>query len=175
MKRFFREKILPHAVPAAILVAVTVAVYIRILGHDFQLFWDDEKYVIANAAVKGFSLEHLRSAFTTNYMGNYAPLHIISYMLDYSLWGMKASGFFLTNIVLHVLNGMLFYALLIRFGFSRLQASFSTFVFLLHPVQVESVAWISERKNLLAMFFFLSGFIAYLSYRIKGWGEVYTY
>ncbi len=171
MKIFFREKILPHAVPAAILVAVTVAVYTRIIGHDFQLFWDDEKYVIANASVKGFSLEHLRNVFTTNYMGNYAPLHIISYMLDYSLWGMKASGFFLTNIVLHALNGLLFYAILIRLGLSRLQAFFSVFVFLLHPVQVESVAWISERKNLLAMVFFLSGFISYLSYsRREGQG-----
>jgi len=171
MKILFREKILPHAVPAAILVAVTVAVYMRIIGHDFQLFWDDEKYVIANASVKGFSLEHLRNVFTTNYMGNYAPLHIISYMLDYSLWGMKASGFFLTNIVLHALNGLLFYAILIRLGFSRLQASFSAFVFLLHPVQVESVAWISERKNLLAMFFFLAGFISFLSYCKKERGE----
>ena len=79
---------------------MTFAVYMRIMGHDFQLFWDDEKYVIANEAVKGFSLEHLRNVFTTSYMGNYAPLHIISYMLDYSLWGMKPSGFFLTNIVI---------------------------------------------------------------------------
>ena len=171
MNHSFREKIKPHLIPASILILVTFGVYMGILGHDFQLFWDDEKYVTANAAVKGFSLEHLRSAFTTNYMGNYAPLQIISYMLDYMVWGMKATGFLLTNIVLHICNGILFYAILIRLGWIRLWASFSVFVFLLHPVQVESVAWISERKNLLAMFFYLAAFASYLSYRNKGWGE----
>jgi Tfp pilus assembly protein PilF len=171
MKHSFRKKIKPHLIPASILILVTFAVYMGILGHDFQLFWDDEKYVTANAAVKGFSLEHLRSAFTTNYMGNYAPFQIISYMLDYTVWGMNATGFLLSNIVLHICNGILFYAILIRLGWSRLWASFSVFVFLLHPVQVESVAWISERKNLLAMFFYLAAFASYLSYRNKGWGE----
>jgi protein O-mannosyl-transferase len=73
-------------------------VYVRILGHDLQLYWDDEQYVRANEAVKGFTLEHLKSAFASNYLGNYAPVQIFSYMLDYTVWGMKASGYFLTDI-----------------------------------------------------------------------------
>ena len=165
MNKIFSERIAPHAVPAAILLLLVISVYARILGHDFQLYWDDEQYVRANEAVKGFTLEHLKSAFTGNYVGNYAPVQIISYMLDYTVWGMNASGFFLTNIILHLCNGILFYALLIRLGWSRLWAFFSVFVFLLHPVQVETVAWVSERKNLLAMFFYLAAFAAYLSYQ----------
>jgi Flp pilus assembly protein TadD len=84
---------------------------------------------------------------------------------------MKAAGYFLTNIVLHICSGLLFYALLIRVGLGRLGAFFSAFVFLLHPVQVETVAWISERKNLLAMFFCLSAFVSYLTYQKKGRGK----
>jgi protein O-mannosyl-transferase len=165
----FREKIRAHWIPLSILLVTTFAVYMRILGHDFQLFWDDEKYVTANATIRGFTLQHLRSVFTTNYMGNYAPLHIISYMMDYSLWGLKPRGYFLTNIMLHLYNGILFYAILIRLQWSRLGSFLAAFVFLLHPVQVESVAWISERKNLLAMSFFLLAFASYLAFRKKGW------
>ena len=171
MKRFFHDKVSPHVIPTIILLAVTLAVYLRTLGHDFQLFWDDEKYVTANDTIKGFTLENLKGAFTTFTTGNYAPVQTISYMFDYQLWGMKAAGFFLTNIVLHVCNGILFYALLIRVGLGRLGAFFAAFVFLLHPVQVETVAWISERKNLLAMFFYLAAFVCYLSYKRKGWGK----
>ena len=166
-----KRKLSPHIIPTIILVAVTIAVYLRTLGHDFQLFWDDEKYVTANETIKGFTLENLKNAFTTFTTGNYAPVQTISYMLDYQLWGMKASGFYLTNIVLNACNGILFYLILIRIGWSRLWAFFSAFVFLLHPVQVESVAWISERKNLLAMFFYLSAFASYLTYQMKGRGK----
>ena len=80
MKRYYSEKIAPHLLPTAILLVITAAVYIRILGHDFQLFWDDEKYVLANQMIKKLSLENLKSVFTRNYLGNYAPLQLISYI-----------------------------------------------------------------------------------------------
>ncbi|WP_224985048.1 tetratricopeptide repeat protein [Geomonas agri] len=168
MKRYYSEKITPHLLPAAVLLVITIAVYIRILGHDFQIFWDDQKYVLANQAVKKLTLENLKSVFARSYLGNYAPLHLISYMIDHVAWGIKPAGYFLTNITLHACNGLILYMLLIRLGFSRLQAFSSGFIFLIHPVQVESVAWISERKNLLAMFFCLCGFAAYITYRQRG-------
>lgn len=169
MKRYFSEKIAPHLVPTALFLVITIAVYIRILGHDFQLFWDDEKYILANQMVKGLTFENLKRAFTQNYLGNYAPLQLLSYMLDHALWGMKAPGYFLTNITIHACNGLLLYLLLIRLDFSRLWSFLSVFFFLVHPVQVETVAWISERKNLLAVFFCLCGFAAYFRYRETGW------
>jgi Tfp pilus assembly protein PilF len=165
------QRIRPHFPAAAVLLLITAVIYCRILGHDFQLFWDDEKYVTANEAVKGFSLGHLKSAFTRYYVGNYAPLHIISYMFDYSIFGMKASGFFLTNIALHSINGILFYMILIHLNLSRMWAFVAVFIFLSHPVQVESVAWISERKNLLALLFSLISFLLYVSYRKEGWSS----
>lgn len=171
MKNFVTEKIVPHMVPAAILLTIAFIVYYQILGHDFQLFWDDEKYITTNETIKGFSFAHIKDAFSGSYLGNYAPLHIISYMLDYSLWGLKASGFLLTNLSLHLCNALLFYFLLIRFDLGKIWAFFSAYVFLTHPVQVETVAWISERKNVLAMFFFLLAFISYVTYRERGWQE----
>lgn len=147
------------------LAFASLAVYSFSLGHDFVPIWDDAMYVMANGAVRGLTLEHLRTTFTTNYSGNYAPLQIISYMFDYTLWGMNPSGFILTNIVLHTVNGLLFYVLLIRSRLDRPVACAAAFIFLLHPVQVESVVWISQRKSLLAMAFFLISFHCYLSYR----------
>ena len=169
MRRYYSEKIAPHLAPIALFLVITIAVYVRILGHDFQLFWDDEKYVLANQLIKSLTIENIKSIFTHNYLGNYAPLQLMSYMLDQAVWDMKASGYFLTNIALHFCNGLLLYMLLIRLDFSRLWAFLAVIFFLVHPVQVETVAWISERKNLLAMFFCLCGFSAYVTYRKTGW------
>lgn len=161
MRRSFAE----HRYPLLFLTISCLSVYCFSLGHEFVPLWDDAMYVLTNAAVQGFSLEHLKAAFTRNYSGNYSPLPIISYMFDYTLWGLKPAGFILSNIVLHAANGLLFYGLLLRSRCDRITATAAAFVFLLHPVQVESVVWISQRKTVLAMLFFLISFHYYLSYR----------
>jgi Flp pilus assembly protein TadD len=168
---FIREKIQPHMLPAAVLLAATFAVYASALGHDFLINLDDGNYVVGNEAIRGLTWEHLKDAFTRFYVGNYAPLHIISYMADYTLWGLRPAGFLFTNVLLHALNGLLFYFLLERMSGRKLWGFLAAFIFLFHPVQVESVAWISQRKNLLALFFFLAAFHSYLSYRTKGAGQ----
>lgn len=154
-----------HTIPCIALLVITAAVYASVLDHDFLVNWDDAKYVTDNEAVKGFSVKHLKTAFSTFYVGNYAPLHIVSYMLDYSIWGMKAAGFLLTNILLHAANGILLYFILIRLSWRNASSFITSFIFLLHPVQVESVAWISQRKNPLSMFFFLLAFYFYMRYK----------
>lgn len=154
-----------HRYQLIVLILSSLAVYACSLGHDFIPIWDDAVYVTANATVRGVTIEHLRTAFTTFYSGNYAPLQIISYMVDYDLWGMKPSGFILTNIILHTNNGLLIYWLLVRSRFDRYTACAAAFIFLLHPVQVESVVWVSQRKTQLAMFFLLLSFHCYLYYR----------
>jgi Flp pilus assembly protein TadD len=168
MEKTFFEKIRPHLAPLIVLSAITFAVYADSLGHRFLLNWDDSLYVVENAAIRGITWEHLKDAFTRFYVGNYAPFHIISYMVDYTLWGLNPRGFILTNVFLHIVNGVLFYLLLFRVSRRRVIGFLAAFIFLCHPVQVESVAWISERKNLLAMFFFLASFHGYLSYRSAG-------
>jgi hypothetical protein len=86
-------------------------------------------------------------------------------MLDYQLWGMNATGFILSNILLHTMNCILFYLLLRRIAGERVWIFAAALVFLLHPVQVESVAWVSQRKNLLAMLFFLVAIYLYREYK----------
>jgi tetratricopeptide (TPR) repeat protein len=143
---------------------LAAVVFGRIVGHDFQANWDDYWFVINNQAVRGFSLEHLRSAFSSYIIGSYVPLQTISFMLDYSIWGLAPGGFLLTNVILHAVNGVLVYRLLITFHAERLLALVGSALFLVHPVQVESVAWISNRKSLLAMLFFLLAWDAYHRY-----------
>jgi protein O-mannosyl-transferase len=157
-----------NLLPILALLLVTFSIYSNVLDHSFINTWDDDVYVTANEAVKGFSYNHIEAAFTKFYSGNYAPIQILSYMLDYSLWGLNAGGFLFFNILYHAVNGILFYYLLIRIYQSRRLAFLASFIFLCHPVQVESVAWVSQRKNLLAMIFFLASFHAYLSYADRG-------
>lgn len=139
-------------------------VYGRSIGHSF-LNWDDASYVVNNQTVAGFSIEHVREAFSTYFVGNYAPLHIISYMFDYSLWGLSPGGFVFTNICLHACNGILWYRMLFRWYSDRFLAAVAACLFLVHPVQVESVVWVSQRKNLLALFLFLIAWDSYCRYR----------
>ena len=159
-----RFKKLRHLIPLLLIIVSTAAVYGRILGHDF-INLDDPWYISLNPAVAGFTWQHIKEVFSSFYIGNYAPVQMLSYMLDYTLWGMQPGGFFLANIVIHIANGLMVYRLFLRFHGNRLFATVATGIFLLHPVQVESVAWVAQRKNLLAMLFFLVAWECYCRYR----------
>ena len=160
------------------LLVLTIASFVifwQALGHDFLINWDDRQYVLDNPVIRGLSFEHLKTAFTTFHIGNYAPLHLMSYMLDYEIWGMRASGFIFTNLLLHTLNGILFYLLLRRVAGEKAWILAAALIFLIHPVQVESVVWVSQRKNLLAMAFFLIGIYSYSVYTDKEGKQKYYF
>ena len=161
------EIIRPHIFALLILFAVTFALYWQALGHNFLIFWDDSGYVTRNLTIQRVTWENIKAAFTSLYMGNYAPVQILSYMFDYSIWGMRPEGFIFTNILIHIANGILFYYLLTRLSWQRLTAGAAALIFLIHPVQVESVVWVSERKNVLSMLFFLLSLTWYIMYREK--------
>lgn len=154
-----------HLVPLLLLLMGTLVVYGRIIGYDFIFNWDDDAYVFNNQALSGLSFFNIKLAFTNSYVGNYAPIHILSYMLDKILWGMNPHGYHLSNIIIHAANGLIFYLLLVKWSENRLWSFAAAFLFLVHPVQVETVAWVSQRKNLLAMFFCLIAFAAWQKYR----------
>ena len=161
------EIIRPHIFALLFLSGVTFALYWQALGHNFLIFWDDNGYVTSNMTIRRVTWENIKTAFTSLYMGNYAPVQILSYMFDYSIWGMRPAGFIFTNILIHTANGILFYYLLTRLSWQRLAACAAALIFLIHPVQVESVVWVSERKNVLSMLFFLLSLIWYIIYREK--------
>jgi len=164
MKQISRDAIRPHIVPVGCLILLTLAVYLRTAGFDFLSNWDDNFYITHNPDIAGFSARNLVRIFTSPYVGNYAPVHMLSYMLDYQLAGLNPAWFHLENVLLHLLNGLLFYALVHRLSGKTFWAFSAAALFLVHPVQVESVAWISQRKNVLAMLFSLCSFWCYLDY-----------
>jgi Flp pilus assembly protein TadD len=161
---------------AALLAVLVLGIYIRTLGHDFQMSWDDNWYLVYNEAAHGLSWQHVRMAFSSLYQANYAPMQVLSYMFDYSLWGMNPAGFLATNLALHALNGIFLYYLFLDWHQERIFALVAAVFYVVHPLQVENVAWISERKNLLSVFLFLISWFAYCRYREeKGIGGQLAY
>jgi tetratricopeptide (TPR) repeat protein len=147
----------PAWAPAAFAVLLTAAVYARTAGFDF-VDLDDPTYVSGNPDVLGgLSLQGLRWAFSFDTGTYWHPLTWLSLMLDQSLYDGWAGGFHLTNVALHCANVALLYALALRWCARRAGAKWIalavTLAFGLHPAHVESVAWITERKDVLFLFF----------------------
>ncbi len=170
--------------------AAAFLVYLRTLQNGF-VNWDDGKYIYKNPHIHSITPAFLKWAFFSFYFGNWHPLTLISYALDHALWGAKPMGYHLTNIILHSANAFLVVVLSARLieawektrdfsspsflsGKGKLIAAAATgLLFGLHPLHVESVAWASERKDVLCAFFFLLSIIAYLRYadRIRSAGK----
>ena len=165
-----RRATAPWGVPAG-LALVVIACFLPTLRNDFVL-WDDDLNFTDNPSYRGLSWHHLRWMFTTIHAGHYQPLSWVTLGLDYSLWGMNPTGYHLTNLLLHAVNAVLFYrivlALLRRAAVSwpaRVlpgAAAVGTLFFAVHPLRVESVAWASERRDVLAGLFYLATVLAYL-------------
>jgi len=146
------------------LAAATIAVYWRVFGCDFVNF-DDQEYVTENPHIKaGLTLGSVIWAFTHSYASNWHPLTWISLMVDYQLFGMHPQGFHLVNLALHAANTVLLFLLLHRMTRAQWRSAIVAALFALHPLHVESVAWISERKDVLSTFFGLLSLLAYVRY-----------
>ena len=124
------------------------------LGFDFVNL-DDPAYVEHNELIKDWSLTNLNGICTDVVTRNYAPLTIFTFLIDHSCWGMNPCGYHATNILLHLVNGVLAFLLLRRLTGNLFVSWLSAGLFLIHPVQIESVVWISSRKGLLASMFML--------------------
>jgi len=150
-----------------LLIIASLTLYNSVSRHPF-INYDDDRYVSDNAHVKdGFSWESIKWAFTSYDESNWHPLTWLSHMLDCQLFHLNPAGHHYTNALLHALNAaLLFWVLYSATGF--LWRSFmAAALFALHPINVESVAWVAERKNLLSLFFFLLALGAYHWYASK--------
>ena len=164
MNRSFRYLLLV----AAILFLMTVAAYWRVLSNDFIVYYDDAGYVTDNPHVQaGLTGESVRWAFTSMRCGNWHPLTWISHMADVSLFGMKPMGHHLTNLLLHLANTLLLLVVLRKMTGSLWRSGFVAALFAVHPLHVESVAWVAERKDVLSTFFWLFTLGAYALYTEK--------
>jgi tetratricopeptide (TPR) repeat protein len=147
-----------------VLTIITLSVYWKAGSLDFVKY-DDPGYVTQNShVIQGLSLENVRWAFTTIEMSNWHPITWMSYMIDGRLYGLNPQGYHLTNVFLHIANTLLLFLFLNRTTGSPWRSAFVAALFALHPLHVESVAWVSERKDVLSTLFFMLSLLAYSSY-----------
>jgi len=150
-----------------LLLLITLAVYFPVASYDFSIF-DDNDYVAKNVVVQnGLTWSGLRWAFTTGHAGNWHPLTWISHMTDCELFGLKPGAHHMVNSVFHAANAVLVFVLLLRLTKVFWPSAFASALFAWHPLRVESVAWISERKDVLSIFFALLALLAYARYAEK--------
>jgi tetratricopeptide (TPR) repeat protein len=161
-----------------VLALGSLAVYGPVVGYDF-INYDDPIYVTENPHVHGrLTLFKAVWAFTTGHASNWHPLTWLSHMLDCQLYGLRPAGHHLTSVVFHIANTLLLFGVLRRMTGALWRSGLVAALFAWHPLHVESVAWIAERKDVLSAFFWLLTMGAYLRYvsesqvqssRSKGW------
>ncbi len=171
-------------IAALLVVALTFLIYSPALQNDF-VNWDDDKYVYENQNIRSFDFKFLKWSFGFHIL-NWHPLTFISHSVDYALWGLNPIGHHLSSIVFHGINTFIFYILILylltnidssKSYFSQTNdkteirnifaATIASLLFGIHPIHVESVAWISERKDVLSAFFVLLCLIFYCKYVIN--------
>ncbi len=144
-----------------LIVLVTTVAFFPSLGNGFTN-WDDDSYVTENPDIRHLDIKSVVKAFSSFYAGAYLPATIISYAVEYRFFGLDPRAYHLTNLILHVLNCLLVFWLLILLTKSVWASFFAALLFAVHPLRVESVAWVSERKDVLYSLFYLGSVISYL-------------
>ena len=153
-----------HQLICVFLIIATLAVYWQVKDFDFTHF-DDNIYITDNPHIKtGLNWSSVVWAFTAKYECNWIPLVWISYMVDYQIGELDPGRYHLTNVFFHIINTLLLFLVLSRMTGSTWRSAFVAALFALHPLHVESVAWLAERKDVLSTFFWFLTMLAYLHY-----------
>jgi len=148
------------------LIAAILVAYAPLRKAQF-VNYDDDKLVYQNPKITSLSPAAVKKIFTEDHVGLYHPLVLLSYALEYRFFKLDPAPYHLTNLVLHLLNaGLVFWMILVLSG-QPLAAFVTALLFGIHPLHVESVAWVTERKDTLYAFFFLAATVAYLLHRQK--------
>src|SRR5213594_3789507 len=187
-----RREPVPSALPQrrgfwlvpALIALVTFAAFLPVLQNQF-VDWDDQRNFLDNHHYRGLGWTHLRWMWTTH-LGHYIPLTWMTLGLDYLLWGMNPVGYHLTNLLLHAANAVVFFFVVRRLlaralpspsehGYAlAVSSGVAALVFAIHPLRVESVAWVTERRDVLSGLFYLVAILLYLracerGARGRGW------
>ena len=151
--------------------ALAVAAFLPALHHEL-LGWDDTKNYLDNPHYRGLGSHQLAWMFTTFHMGHYIPVTWITFGLDYLAWGMSPAGYHLTNVLFHAATALALYFLSLRLlrvalpgatpGDLRIGATLAALLFAIHPLRAESVAWVTERRDVVSGLFYVLSAIAYL-------------
>jgi len=146
-------------------VIATFIAYMQVLKYGFITSFDDTEYLTSNWNIKaGLTKESIVWAFSTSYASNWHPVTWLSHMLDYEFYGLEPFGHHLTSLLFHIINTLLLFGVLLKMTGALWRSGLVAVLFALHPLNVESVAWVSERKNVLSTFFLLLTLWAYVKY-----------
>ncbi|MFH2075984.1 MAG: tetratricopeptide repeat protein [Pseudomonadota bacterium] len=158
------------AVICLALALITVAAYWQVYTFDF-VSYDDDRYVLQNPHVNtGLKPENITWAFKSMHTSNWHPLTWLSLMLDAQLFGLNAGGYHVVNLLFHIFNTLLIYMALNAMTGASWRSAAVAGLFALHPLHVESVAWVAERKDVLSTFFMMLTFFSYVRYvRMPGY------
>ena len=160
-----KGKLKPFLPWLLLVLGITAIALYPMLNNSFTN-WDDEVYVINNVLIKG---PDWNGIFTTKVSSNYHPITMLSLAFNYALTGLDPSSYLILNLLLHLLNtALVFYFVWTVFGNRVWVAAFTALFFGIHPMHVESVAWVSERKDLLYTLFFLLSLLQYWKYLLTG-------
>jgi tetratricopeptide (TPR) repeat protein len=159
---------------AIVVATISFVPFVPVLWNDF-VEWDDYENIVDNSHYRGLGWRELHWMFTTFHMGPYQPLSWVTLGIDYLLWGTNPFGYHLTNLILHAANAVFFYFISRRLlaivwltadeegGLQLcLSAAFAALFFAVHPLRVESVAWATERRDVLSGFFYMGTIYCYL-------------
>ena len=150
--------------PAALLVGLTLVVFFPLLENDF-VNWDDDKLVTGNPIIRSLGWDAIKAFFSTFQLNHYHPVVMLSFALEHHFFGLNPMVYHATNLFLHLLNGLAVFWLFWLWTREAPLALLTALFFAIHPLRVESVAWVTERKDVLYALFFLSSLIAYLHYQ----------
>lgn len=174
MVTIYDKGIIKIAFSLCLILAIVFITFIPSLKNGF-VNWDDDIYVTGNPLIRDSSFKGIIKIFTTLLRGIYKPIALLSFAIEYRFFKLNPAIYHTTNLILHLINCLLVFLFIFVFD-GNLRISFIvTFLFGVHPLHVESVAWITERKDMLYSLFFLSSLISYLYYLKKGKGIKYYY
>lgn len=156
-----------NSFPYLLIISLAVFTAYSRLNNASFLSWDDAEYVTKNADITNISLANLKLWFSSFYVGNYHPLTMLSYSIDYLLGGTSPLVYHITSVALHCINAILVFTIFKKIHISERIALLGAIIFALHPMHTESVSWIAERKTVLSALFFFTALLQYIKYTTR--------
>ncbi len=150
-----------------VILALTFIVFLPVFTSEFLTTWDDKTYILDNTMIRSITMQSVKEMFSSQVGGTYVPLPLLSYAIEYKLFGYSSVAFHTTNLLIHLFCTLFVFMILRGLHLKPLFAAIGALIFGIHPMGVESVAWVTERKDLLYTFFYLASLIAYLNYLNK--------
>ena len=163
-----KNELIKRYIYLALIIIITIISYSDTIKNDFIKSYDDKEFIIDNPYIKNLSVESVKTIFTTpHFSANYIPLSTLTWAIEYNKFGLNPKPFIFDNIILHLLNIILVFQLILLITKRNDAAIISSLLFAIHPMHVESVTWISERKDVLYTFFYLASLIYYIKHITK--------